>query len=153
MKTVSRPKFAAAVSVLLLAALATGCSSFSRGWKAALSTPPPEGDFSGAWTGSWRSNVTGHHGNLRCLVARLDGSRYRARYKATYRKLFRFGYAVEMLVTRSGDGVFQFRGQADLGWWGGGVYRYEGTATATNYFATYQSKYDHGTFQMTRPGR
>ena len=39
----------------------------------------------------------------------------------------------------------------NLGWLAGGVYHYEGRADATNFFSTYTSKYDHGTFQMTRP--
>jgi len=31
------------------------------------------------------------------------------------------------------------------------VYHYDGHADTTNFFATYTSKYDHGTFQMVRP--
>ena len=38
-----------------------------------------------------------------------------------------------------------------LGFLAGGVYHYEGHADATNYFSTYSCKYDHGTFQMSRP--
>jgi hypothetical protein len=33
----------------------------------------------------------------------------------------------------------------------GGVYTYEGSASATNFTSTYNSKYDHGVFQMRRP--
>ena len=151
MKTASGSRFLAAASAILLAALAGGCSSVPRGWKAAAKVAPPANDIAGAWTGSWRSDVNGHHGLLRCLIIRLDGARYRARYRATYWKVFRFGYTVEMQGTRSAGDTFSFHGKADLGWWGGGVYRYEGKATATNFFSTYQSKYDHGTFEMTRP--
>ena len=38
-------------------------------------------------------------------------------------------------------------GRANLG----GVYYYEGRATATNMISTYRTKYDHGTFDMKRP--
>ena len=46
---------------------------------------------------------------------------------------------------------FHFSGEADLGYLAGGVYHYDGHADGTNFFSNYSSKYDHGTFQMTRP--
>jgi hypothetical protein len=137
---------------LSLAILTTGCRSFHRGWKAATAASPPASDISGPWDGSWLSDVNGHHGRLRCLVTRLDERHYRARYKATYRKILRFGYTVDMEIARPLNDRFQFNGKADLGWWGGGIYHYDGYATTTNLFSTYNSKYDHGTFQMKRPG-
>ena len=60
-----------------------------------------------------------------------------------------FGYTVQLNVTET-NGVFQFSGQANLGWWAGGVYRYEGHAQEMHFFSTYRCKYDHGTFQMTK---
>jgi len=137
---------------LSLAILTTGCSSFQRGWKVATAASPPASDISGPWEGTWLSDVNGHHGRLRCLVTRLDGRHYRARYKATYRRILRFGYTVDMEIERTSGDRFQFRGKADLGWWGGGVYHYDGYATPTNFFSTYTSKFDHGKFQMKRPG-
>ncbi len=137
---------------LLFAMITTGCSSFHRRWEKAVATPPPANDFSGAWEGSWLSEVNGHHGRLRCLVTPLDDGHYRARYKATYRRIFRFRYTVDMQVEQTPGGAFKFVGEADLGWWGGGVYHYEGQATSTNFFSTYSAKYDHGNFQMKRPG-
>ena len=84
-------------------------------------------------------------------MIRIDDGKYHARFKATYWKIFRIGYRVEMSVEPHPDGVFKLSGENDLGWWGGGVYRYEGDVTATNFLSTYRSKYDHGTFQMKRP--
>ena len=86
-------------------------------------------------------------------MTRIDGARYHARYKATYWKIFRIGYTVEMTVEPQSEGVFKMRGENDLGWWGGGIYHYEGKASDTNFFATYRSKYDHGTFEMKRPAQ
>ncbi len=48
-----------------------------------------------------------------------------------------------MLLTAATTGCSTFNS--------GGVYHYDGDATPTNFFSTYKSKYDHGTFQMTRP--
>ena len=105
----------------------------------------------GRWEGSWLSDGNGHQGRLRCLVSRVEDRSYRARFRATYWRFFRFSYTVNLQVTRNPQGQFNFQGEADLGWWGGVVYHYDGHATATNFFSTYKSKYDHGTFRMARP--
>jgi hypothetical protein len=130
--------------------LLSSCSSFHSRWKAAATTPPPHDDIVGRWEGSWRSDVNGHNGRLRCLVTKVSDQQYRAWYHAKYRKIFSFSYAVPLQVTVDGL-AHTFQGQADLGWYAGGLYQYEGCATPTNFFSTYQSKYDHGIFQMARP--
>ena len=135
-------------SVAILAGIimsVTGCSTFNNEWKKAATVPPHTGDIIGRWEGSWLSDKNGHHGKLRCLVTRIDERHYRARYKATWWKVFRFGYIVTMRVEKP-DTVFKFEGEANLGWLAGGVYRYDGQATSTNFFSTYKSKYDHGAF-------
>jgi hypothetical protein len=139
-----------ATCALTLAMAATGCSTINRDWNRPSATPAPAHEIDGQWEGSWLSDMNGHHGRLRCLVSRLDDRFYRARFKATYWKLFRFGYTVNLQVSREPGGQFNFQGEADLGWWGGGIYHYAGHATPTNFFSTYKSKYDRGTFQMAR---
>lgn len=47
--------------------------------------------------------------------------------------------------------AYLLRGEANLGWWRGGIYRYAGRATATNFLSNYECPYDHGTFEMRRP--
>ena len=128
----------------------TGCSSFNREWKAAGATPPPGDDIAGRWEGSWQSDVKGHNGRLRCLLTKVSDQQYRAWYHAKYRKILSFSYAVPLHVWPADD-AYRFEGQADLGWYAGGLYQYEGRATATNFYSTYRSKHDHGTFQMSRP--
>jgi hypothetical protein len=127
-----------------------GCSTFSRDWKAALKTPVPASEISGPWEGRWLSDVNGHTGKLRCLLSKKDEARYHARFWATYWKVFRFTYGVELNGSEE-DGKWKFTGQEDLGKLAGGIYRYDGFVTLTNFYANYQSKYDHGTFRMNRP--
>lgn len=127
-----------------------GCSTFNRDWRAAAQQPAPANSIEGRWEGRWLSDVNGHNGNLRCLMTRESDTRYQARYRATYRKLLRFSYTVPLTVA-AGDGVWQFSGEENLGKLAGGIYRYEGRATTTNFHSTYTSKYDHGTFEMHRP--
>ena len=136
---------------LLLAAalLAGGCTTFNHDWDAAAQPPQP-GDIQGRWQGVWVSEVTGHNDQLRAVITKKDGGDYTARFHAKYHKVMHFGYTVPLKVEAAGD-EFKFSGQANLGWLAGGVYHYDGHAGATNFFSTYTSKYDHGTFQMNRP--
>ena len=125
-----------------------GCA-FNRAWNAAT-TPVPANDIQGRWQGTWASEANGHIGKLRCLITKQDDGKYQARYHAKYRKILSFGYSVTLDAQQT-DSSFKFIGHADLGWYAGGVYHYEGQANSTNFFSTYQSKHDHGTFQMRRP--
>ena len=130
--------------------LVSGCSSFNYDWNHAAATPPPLFGISGRWQGTWRSEVTGHTDQLRCIITRVDMDDYEARFKAKYHGILSFSYTVPLKVVQKEDG-FRFSGAADLGAMAGGMYQYEGHAEPTNFFSTYSSKDDHGTFQMGRP--
>jgi len=135
-------------SLPLLAALlfADGCSTFNYDWHLARQTASPPNDLPGRWQGVWVSKVTGHKNELRCLVTKTDDATYQARFHAKYRKgllTVSFSYTVPLKVVKAGD--------ADLGALAGGLYHYDGHAAGTNFFSTYSCKYDHGTFQMSRP--
>jgi hypothetical protein len=139
----------------ILAALAiSGCSSFNRAWESAGKTRSETGHpIDGRWQGTWLSDANGHTDELRCLITPLSNdvhtARFHARYKIGFCR-FSFGYSVPLRVQPTNN-AFRFDGESNLGWLAGGTYRYEGTATATNFTSTYRSKYDHGTFQMKRP--
>jgi hypothetical protein len=128
----------------------TGCSSFNREWREAGKTPTPTDSIAGRWEGRWLSHTNGHNGALRCIIQPETNGFVRARFRATYLKVARFSYTVPLAVTAS-NGVWHFRGKEDLGVMAGGVYRYTGTASVTNFAAAYTSKYDGGIFQMQRP--
>lgn len=112
--------------------------------------------MAGPWDGEWRSDANGHHGRLRCLMSPLSDEAWQARFHAKY-KIFKFipisfGYTVE-LTGKETNGHHTFQGEEDLGKLAGGIYHYEGEATAEEFFSTYRSQYDHGTFHMRRPER
>jgi len=135
---------------LALAGLVCGCSSFNRQWKQAGQTPAPTNSITGRWEGRWLSDVNAHTGKLRCIITQQTNDLYAARFRATYLKILRFSYTVPLTVTASND-IWHFCGAEDLGATAGGVYRYVGSATATNFHSTFDSKYDRGTFEMQRP--
>lgn len=133
-----------------LVLLVCGCSSFNREWKRAGKQPAPTDSITGRWEGHWLSDVNAHTGKLRCIVTHQTNDLYAARFRATYKKILRFSYTVPLTVNASNE-VWHFRGEEDLGALAGGIYRYVGSATATNFHSTYDSKYDRGVFEMQRP--
>ena len=128
----------------------TGCSSFHKEWKAAMNRPVPTNSIEGPWAGDWRSDKNGHHGSLRCVVTKTSETAYRAHFRAHFWKIFRYTYAATLNGTET-NGVVALRGEANLGKLAGGVYKYEGKATPTDFQSNYESKYDHGHYQMARP--
>jgi len=136
-------------SLAAAAALLAGCSTFNYEWRREAKRPTPTNDITGRWEGRWISDANGHNDGLRCLITAAHGG-YRARFRATYEGVLHFSYTVP-LKTQPGTNGIEFRGSADLGRLAGGVYQYEGHATPSDFFSTYRSRYDHGTFQMTRP--
>lgn len=127
-----------------------GCTSFDHDWQKAAQQFPLPDDLQGRWLGTWQSEVNSHNGILRCVVTKKEDGVYKARFHARYQRVLSFGYTVPLKAQATTNG-FTFSGDANLGWLKGGVYHYEGHANATNFFSTYSCKYDHGTFQMTRP--
>lgn len=133
----------------VLLCLTGGCSSFNRAWREVGRQPTQTDSIEGRWEGRWLSEVNGHQGRLRCLMTRQTDGDYAARFRASYMKVLRFGYAVTLNVELR-DGVWHFHGEEDLGKLAGGVYRYAGRATRTDFHSSYNSKHDHGTFEMRR---
>jgi hypothetical protein len=134
----------------LLLPLLAGCSGFGREWKAAARLPAGADSIAGRWEGTWRSDANGHRGRLRCIMTPQDGSVVEARFRATYAGILSFGYTAPLTVTNEA-GVWRFTGEADLGKLAGGVYRYDGTASPTQFHSIYRAQSDHGVFEMQRP--
>lgn len=127
-----------------------GCSSFDNDWNAAAGFAV---GIEGRWEGTWNSDASGHHGELRCLVTRRSDGGFDARYHARYSGwcgTVSFEYTVPLTAQRGADG-WKLRGNADLGWLAGGVYEYDGLATVDRFFCNYDASEDHGVFTLQRP--
>jgi hypothetical protein len=135
----------ALAGLLLLA----GCSTFERDWAAMAPTSNGEATIEGRWSGTWRSDVNGHHGGLRCIIRPANDGSLQARYRATWGWGFTFEYTVPMSAEPDGDG-WRFAAEADLGWLAGGRYEYAGSVTGDAFISTYRCARDHGTFQLRR---
>ena len=137
----------------LAAFVLSGCSAFNYEWRQAAKKPTPAGDITGRWEGRWISEANGHNDKLRALVIVLDTNHYDVKFHAAYKQWItvHFGYKVRMETKPGANEVVAFHGSENLGALAGGIYTYDGHADATNFFSTYNSKYDRGTFEMKRP--
>ncbi len=149
-----KPKYSLpSLTLLLIAALISGCASpgFRDAWVQAVSGPAPT-DITGAWEGTWKSEATGHTGDLRCLVTRDEetSNDYRFHYWASWKRFVSGEFVVEYPVTQRGD-RFSFGGKYDLGKSFGGTFTHEAVATPVTYDATYSAAADKGTVTMVRP--
>jgi hypothetical protein len=143
-------RYAIGLLGIFIVTLLCGCSGFNREWKAAGKSAMPTNSITGRWEGRWLSHENGHNGALRCLITKPSEGSYEAYFRATYLKVARFSYKVPLRVTSSND-MWHFTGEEDVGMMAGGLYRYVGFASGTNFNSTYHSKHDQGVFQMTRP--
>lgn len=128
--------------------LTASCSSFNREWRKAASRQPSR-DLSGRWEGRWISTAIGHDGKLRAVITPDSANKYHALFHATYASLLNFTYPVNFETTQHGTRI-DFCGAADLPSWAGGRYATSGSASRTDFSATYKSKYDEGRFEMKR---
>ncbi len=136
---------------LLLGFATVGCRSFHREWKQARVVAAPVDDITGAWEGTWQNRNNTHQDRMRAVLRRTGPDTYEANYFAWYKRVLTFSYRTELRVERRDGQTVFFQGATDLGKLAGGVYRYEGHANPTQYFSSYDSKYDVGTFTLHRP--
>jgi hypothetical protein len=139
------------ILLLLAVGLSTSCSTFTRRWRAAADKSRSAAGITGRWDGNWQSTVNQHRGGLRCILSQTGPETFEARFRATFWKILRSSYTVELVGTPQEDGSFALRGESDLGWLGGGLFRCEAHVDPTVFEARYHSERDEGTFDMRRP--
>ena len=111
--------------------------------------PASAAELSGCWEGCWVSTTNGHIGKLRATFVKVDDDHFCAHFSGTYQKVLPFRYRVLLSVKQEGDTI-KLEGSKDLGLLFGGCFSFDGTATATDFKATYSSRRDCGEFNMKR---
>ena len=134
----------------LLLPLLAGCSSFHREWRAAANLVVPAGDISGCWEGTWQNRNNTHQDKMRAILTRVGANEYDARFHAKYKKILSFSYRTNFKGAWEGS-EFMFQGEENLGKLAGGVYQHAGRISPTNFFSTYDSRYNSGTYTLKRP--
>lgn len=128
------------------ALLATGCTSFDKKWTATRQQPVPTVDITGAWTGTWQNTNNAHGGALRALVTQVNATNYAVRFHAVWGS-HSGSFNTKLAGQREGD-EFVFVGRKRIL---GFLITTRGHASATNFFSTYESRFDTGTFTLKRP--
>jgi hypothetical protein len=108
----------------------------------------PQG-IGGRWIGEWISELSAHHGELRCVLEPASSNEYRAYFYARFSKLFSVGY-VTSLKGEQTNGRTLLKAEEDLGPLAGGIYRCDGEATPAEFNCRYSCKYDQGVFRLKR---
>jgi len=135
--------------LLLPVLLFSACTGLPRGWAEAKRTPPA-GAVSGAWAGTWRSEVNGHHGGLRAVAAPVDKDIMRFRFRASWARILCAGFTVDTTARPAPDGTWTISGSKDLGPLFGGVFHCRGTVKDGVFQARYEAKLDRGVMEMRR---
>jgi len=133
----------------MLAALFNSRSAFQEQWRRYDNRAGSPDGVGGRWMGEWISELSGHRGELRCVLATISSTEYRAHFHAKFSKLFSVGY-VTSLKAEKAEGRTLLKGEEDLGALAGGIYRCEGEVTGTALDCKYSCKYDRGVFRLKR---
>ena len=138
------------MTLIALSVAPAHAESFRRLWRDAGRSPVPTNSIAGRWVGTWQNTNNTHRDELQAVIRRTGLHEWRADFHARYGRLLTFTQSVVLVGDENGETV-EFKGQQDLGFLAGGIYKYSGKANPTNFFSTYDSKYDVGTFTLRRP--
>ena len=128
-----------------------GCSTvYNKRWEAAAEKPINQESLEGTWIGRWHSEPSGHQGDLRCIISKseTDDGLYDLSFWAQW-KIFSARFQVAVLTSQN-QGIHQFEGSKNLGRLAGGLYTFKGQSDGTNFNASYDSRFDQGTFNLQR---
>jgi hypothetical protein len=150
-----------ALGLILLTCLSSCGSEFRKAWN--QPTPctfmlPTSADattvsqVAGKWEGTWLSEASGHHGELRCVVDCKKGKPgdHEFFYHATWKNFLSGSYKAIHTVQKQKDGTYTFKGEHKMPDWAGGLYHYEGTIRGEEFKANYRCSMDNGTYTMKR---
>ena len=106
----------------------------------------------GRWEGKWASDSRGEDGKLKCGIRTTDSGEHFATFVSKYAGglLTHTSKDVALRITARRDGRWEFEGRKDLGLIYGGMYTYKGYVTPDAFEATYDSRFDKGTFSLQR---
>jgi len=135
--------------LLLPVLMLASCTGFPRGWQQARRSTPPDA-VSGAWIGTWRSDVNGHHGGLRAVASQKADGAWEFRFQASWARVLCAGFDLEPVIQPAPAGGYTFTGSKDLGSAFGGTFTCNGTIRREEFHARYKAKLDHGVMTLRR---
>ncbi len=129
---------------LALALSLCGCSSFESRWSAAPTTSPD--GVSGRWVGTWQNTNNAHGGPLEAVLISRGTNAFAAYFHAGWGK-HSGTFQTPIQGDREGKS-FRFQGSKRVV---GVKINTAGTIQSDEFNATYESRFDSGTFPLKRP--
>ena len=106
-------------------------------------------DLSGHWSGQWISCTSGHKGPLQADFCKICETKYRVTFTGRFFVVFPFRYQVTLNVVSDDGEHVTLSGTSYLGRIYG-TFRYNATATCTDFVSRYDSCKDDGKFVLHR---
>ncbi|WP_413430902.1 hypothetical protein [Crateriforma spongiae] len=100
----------------------------------------------GRWSGTWRSESTGHQGPLRAKIRQVDSQTYRAWFAGRFAKVVPFAYPATLTRVPGTSSMYQSQTRLPLL----GTYRMNAVVTPHSFNASFTGRRDAGIFQMSR---
>ena len=106
-------------------------------------------NLTGNWSGSWKSDISGHEGPLKAKFTVSNETKIQARFTGRFFKLVPFRFNVTLDVVSQKDGVTKLQGKQDLGR-ALGVYHYDVIYKGDEFIANYKTDKDKGVFEVSK---
>ena len=123
--------------------------AFVLGLTVAFASAASATDLSGHWSGHWISCTSGHKGPLHADFCKICETKYRVTFKGRFFVIFPFRYQVMLNVVSDDGEHVTLAGTSYLGRIYG-TFRYNATATCTDFVSRYDSCKDDGKFVLHR---
>ena len=105
--------------------------------------------LSGAWSGGWHSQTTGHKGPLNADIRPSSSGNYSATFSGKFFKIIPFRYQMQLNVISQDGNQLELAGTKKLGPLMG-YYSYRAVVQDGQLSANYRTKRDRGTFTLRR---
>jgi hypothetical protein len=105
--------------------------------------------LSGAWSGGWHSQTTGHKGPLNADIRPSSSGSYSATFTGKFFKIIPFRYQMQLNVVSQNGNRLELAGSKKLGPLMG-YYSYRAVVQDGQLSASYRTKRDRGTFTLRR---
>ena len=141
------------ILLLLVVSFLTSCgSSYHSAFQKSKKQELPKSSVEGAWKGTWKSEVNGHHGPIWCIVSenQKTANLWDFRYRAGWGVL-QFGdylHQVPTQLNRQGNLLVDGKMTLPNNF---GTYSVKGEITPNQFQLRYQGSGDRGTMTLTRP--
>jgi hypothetical protein len=155
------PRIASILCLVSLGLLAS-CTAFDRQWSQteAPAAANPSALLDGKWEGTWQSDATDYNGQIRAIAihtteAIIDEQAVQ-QYSATFRlRWFEIPFdefTVTLNATKMEDGRIHFEGKKDVGFYSGGILRFDGFVYPNKdlMYCDYANDKDSGTYKLRR---